>query len=398
MLTSFSELVVLEMAHIYNGPYCGLLFAHLGAEVIKVEPHTGERLRSRAAGDRDPQEFVMLNSNKKSVAVDLKSDAGREAFLALVDRADVLIENYAPGTLERLGVGPESLVERNPRLVVASGKGYGSSGPYAQMSAMDLTIQAMAGVMSTTGFPDGPPVKAGPAFTDFSGGIHLFGAAMAALFHRERTGRGQVVEVSMHDTIYPMLTSALSGLYNHPDRELPERTGNKHSGLAIAPYNVYQAADGWLAIICASDRHWERLAQALGIEHALEDERFATPVTRAQHLEEVDALVTSVTLGLTRAELSEMLGDAGVPFAPVKSLREVDQDPHLLERGMIRHVEHPENGRVPVVGNPLRMGADDGDAPLTAAPKVGQDQADVLSRHLGMSAEDALALLGRGRG
>jgi formyl-CoA transferase len=152
--------------------------------------------------------------------------------------------------MERLELGPARLLEHNPRLIVASGKGYGSTGPYAHMSAMDITVQAMSGSAATTGAPDGPPTKAGPAFVDFSGGVHLFGAIAAALFQRERTGRGQIVEVSMHDTIYPMLASSLGGLHNNPDRELPERTGNRHSGLAIAPYNIYEASDGWLAIIC----------------------------------------------------------------------------------------------------------------------------------------------------
>lgn len=393
MLTSFSDLVVLEMAHIYNGPYCGLIFAHLGAEVIKVEPLTGERLRSRARGDRDPHEFVMLNSNKKSVALDLKSAEGKEIFLRLADRADVLIENYAPGTLDRLGIGPETLLERNPRLVVASGTGYGTHGPYATMPAMDLTVQAMSGAISTTGFPDGPPVKAGPAFTDFSGGIHLFGGAMAALYHREKTGRGQVVEVSMHDTIYPMLTSAVSMLYNYPDSAFPERTGNQHSGLGIAPYNVYRASDGWLAIICASDRHWARLAEALEMHSALDDPRFADPVVRAENMDALDVMITAATSQLTRDEIAGKLSLAGVPFAPVKTLREVDRDPHLIERGMIQYVEHPENGRVPVVGNPLRMSAAGQSPELTPAPKVAADQAEVLGRILSVPAEEAESLL-----
>ncbi|PRA00567.1 CoA transferase [Arthrobacter sp. MYb224] len=391
-MKSFSNLIVLELGHIYNGPYCGLLFAHLGAEVIKVEPLGGERLRTRARGDADPQEFVMLNSNKKSIALDLKSDDGKETFLKLVDRADVLIENYAPNTLERLGLALESLLERNPRLVIASGKGYGSSGPYSKMPAMDLTVQAMSGAIGTTGFADGPPVKTGPAFTDFSGGIHLFGGAMAALFDRTLTGAGQIVEVSMHDTIYPMLTSALSALYNQPGDQLPERTGNQHSGLAIAPYNVYRAADGWLAIICASDHHWTRLAKALGFAEAIEDPRFADPVSRAEHMDEIDALVTGATSKLTRAEISDLLGNAGVPFSPVKTLREVDQDPHLIEREMIRFIDHPENGRVPVVGNPLKMSTQQPGAALSVAPKVGQDQAEVLGRLLGMNEREAEAL------
>ncbi|MBE9372896.1 CoA transferase [Saccharopolyspora sp. HNM0983] len=388
-MSSFQDLLVIELAHIYNGPYCGLMFAHLGADVVKVEPLSGERLRGRARGDADPQEFIMLNSNKKSVALDLKSKEGHEALLGLVDAADVLIENYSPGALERMGLAPEVLLERNPRLIVASGKGYGSSGPYAAMPAMDLTVQAMSGTIATSGLSDGPPVKAGPAFTDLSGGIHLFGAAMAALYERERTGHGRLVEVSMHDTIYPMLTSALSGLYNYPDRDLPERTGNRHSGLAMAPYNVYEAADGWLAIITTADEHWTGLCRALDLEPLLEDPRFATKHLRADHMEDLDAAISAVTATLTRDAIVERLEAHRVPCAPVKGLREVDNDPHLIARGMIRYIDHPNNGRVPTVGNPLRVSPEVGTAPLTHAPTIGQDQAEVLGRILGMSAEAA---------
>lgn len=389
MLTSFQDLFVIELAHIYNGPYCGLMFAHLGAEVVKVEPLTGERLRARSRDDTDPQEFIMLNSNKKSVALNLKSEKGREALLGLVDKADVLIENYSPGALDRMGLGPDVLLERNPRLIVASGSGYGSFGPYAGLPAMDLTVQAMSGTIATSGFADGPPVKAGPAVTDLSGGIHLFGAAMAALYDRERTGRGRHVEVSMHDTMYPMLTSALSALYNYPDQVFPERTGNRHSALSIAPYNVYPAADGWLAIISSSEEHWAGVCRALDLEALLEDARFGDRHLRADNMDALDEAIGEVTATLSRDELTKKLEAERVPCAPVKQLREVDTDPHLIARGMIRHVDHPKNGRVPTVGNPLRVSPDVGIAPITPSPSVGQHQAEVLGKFLGMSAEAA---------
>src|SRR6266508_3697690 len=171
-MPAFDGVRVLELGQIYNGPYCGLLFAQLGADVIKVEPPAGEPLRFRSHDPVESHEFVMLNSNKRSVVLDLKTDAGRQALLDLVETADVLIENFAPGTMERLQLGPERLLAHNPRLVVASGKGYGSTGPYAHMSAMDITVQAMSGAASATGEPDGPPTKGGAAFVDFSGGIH----------------------------------------------------------------------------------------------------------------------------------------------------------------------------------------------------------------------------------
>ena len=315
MTSAFDGVRVLELGQIYNGPYCGLLLAQLGADVIKIEPPGGEQLRFRSGLSTESHEFVMLNSNKRSVVLDLKTDAGRQALLDLVETADVLIENFAPGTMERLLLGPARLLEHNPRLIVASGKGYGSTGPYAHMSAMDITVQAMSGSAATTGEPGGPPTKAGASFVDFSGGIHLFGAISAALFQRERTGRGQIVEVSMHDTIYPMLASSLGGLHNNPDRELPERTGNRHSGMAIAPYNIYETSDGWLAIICISERHWRGVATALGRPELIDDPRFRERADRVANIDAVDEEVSACTRTRTRAELVRDLQAAGVPCA-----------------------------------------------------------------------------------
>jgi crotonobetainyl-CoA:carnitine CoA-transferase CaiB-like acyl-CoA transferase len=377
-MPAFDGVRVLELGQIYNGPYCGLLFAQLGADVIKVEPPGGEPLRFRSHDPVESHEFVMLNSNKRSMVLDLKTDAGRQALLDLVETADVLIENYAPGTMERLQLSPARLLARNPRLVVASGKGYGSTGPYAHMSAMDITVQAMSGGASATGEPDGPPTKSGAAYVDFSGGIHLFAAITAALFQRERTGRGQIVEVSMHDTIYPMLASSLGGLHNNPDRELPERTGNRHSGMAIAPYNIYPASDGWLAIICISERHWRGVATALGRPELIHDTRFRTTKDRVANIDAVDEQVSSVTSTRTRADLVRDLQAAGVPCAPVKSIREVDTDEHLIQRGMIQYVQHPGRGRVPVPGSALRLG-DSPVAPLRPAPPLGQSTEEILA-------------------
>lgn len=382
MSPAFDGVRVLELGHVYNGPYCGLLLAQLGAEVIKVEPPGGEPLRFRSHQPTESHEFVMLNSNKHSVVLDLKTQAGRQALLDLVETADVLIENFAPGTMERLELAPERLLRHNPRLIVASGKGYGSTGPYAHMSAMDITVQAMSGSASATGDPEGPPTKAGAAFVDFSGGIHLFGAVAAALFQRERTGRGQIVEVSMHDTIYPMLASSLGGLHNDPARQLPERTGNRHSGMAVAPYNIYPASDGWLAIICISERHWHGVATALGRAELIDDVRFRTEKDRVTNIDAVDEEVSSVTSTRTRAELVRDLQAAGVPCAPVKSVREVDTDEHLIERGMITYVDHPARGRVPVPGCPLRL-SDSPVGSLRAAPLLGASTADFTAQSAG---------------
>jgi formyl-CoA transferase len=250
------------------------------------------------------------------------------------------------------------------------------------MSAMDITVQAMSGAASATGEPDGPPTKSGAAFVDFSGGIHLFAAITAALFQRERTGRGQIVEVSMHDTIYPMLASSLGGLHNDPTRELPERTGNRHTGMAIAPYNIYPASDGWLAIICISERHWRGVATALGRPELVDDPRFGAAKDRVANIDALDEEISACTRTRTRAELADDLQAAGVPCAPVKSIREVDTDEHLIERGMIRYVEHPARGRVPVAGCPLRLN-DSPAVPLRAAPRLGQSTDEVFAELTG---------------
>lgn len=391
----FQGIRVLDLGQIYNGPYCGLLLALHGAEVIKLEPPGGERLRYRSAEKIESHEFMMLNSNKQSIIVDLKNGEGREVFRELVANVDVVIENLGPGAMAKLGLDPLDLVREFPRLIYASGKGYGSEGPYAHMPAMDITVQAMSGVISTTGFPDGPPVKAGPAFVDFLGGIHLFAGISAALYHRERTGKGQFVEVSMHDTVYPTLASPLGAIYNDPERSLPERTGNLHSGMAICPYNVYRAKDGWLAVISVAERHFEEVVAAIGQPELATDPRFSDRFARVRHMAELDSLIEEWTADRDRTELLQVLGARGVPCAPVLSIREVADDPHLRARGMIREVQHPVKGTVRVPASPIRFGA----APLgevRAAPALAEDTDRVLRDVLHKSSEERSRLRSNG--
>ena len=386
MSTALAGLTVLELGQIYNGPYCGLLFAQLGADVIKLEPLGGERLRFRSTAEVETHEFVMLNSDKRSVTVDIKDPLGREVVLDLVDEVDVVIENFAPGTMARLGLEPEELCRRNPRLVYASGKGYGSTGRYAGMTAMDITVQAMSGVIASTGFADGPPVKAGPAFVDFLGGIHLYAAAVTALLQRSVTGRGQLVEVSMHDTVYPTLASALGGLFNDPAHRAPERTGNRHSGLAVAPYNVYPAADGWLAIISLHERHFAAVMSVIGRPELVDDPRFIDRFARLENIDALDAAITDWTMQHPRWDAVKALGALGVPCAPVLGVAEVAEDPHLIERGMIRTVQHPRLGAVPVPGCPLRLSESPARDPA-AAPTLAAATDDVLTELCGYSAD-----------
>ena len=375
----FEGLVVIDLGQIYNGPYCALMFAHLGADVIKVESPRGELLRYRSDPGVESREFMMLNSSKRSLPLDLKSDDGRSTFLDLVDKADVLIENFSIGVMERLGLGYDTLHERNPRLVYAQGTGYGAEGPHAGLQAMDLTVQAIAGAMSTTGFPDGPPVKTGPAFMDFMAGIHLFGGAVSALYRRERTGEGSFVTASMYDSVVPTLASPLAA--SESGANVPERTGNRHSGLSVAPYNVYPTNDGYIAIFCVSNRHWRRLLACMESEHLLDDVRLATPHTRAKYIDEVDDLVAAWTSTHGKVDVASMLRTEGVPSAPVQTVAEVRHDPHLLANGMMQTVAHPVLGEVAVPGCAIRF---DGPYPVSApAPQLGADTDAILSGLLG---------------
>lgn len=381
---------VVDLGQIYNGPYCGFLLAMAGADVIKVEQPGGESLRRRGVVGGAALPFAMLNSNKRTVTLNLKSERGRDLLKGMVRRADVLLENFAPGALDRLGVGWEVLREINPRLIYAQGSGYGRTGPSRDFLAMDLTVQAMAGVMSITGFPDRPPVKAGPALCDFFGGVHLYSAIATALFERERTGIGRLVEVSMQEAVYASLASNL-GLWYGSGGHAPPRTGNFHGGMAESPYNVYPTRDGHIAIICVGENQWHNLLRAIGRDDLLADPRFANLKQRVAHMAEVDALVTDYTKRFDRHELFEHLMRHRVPCAPVRDIAEVVNDPHMHARGMLQWVEHPELGEVVLPHSPLRF--DESEMlPIRPTGELGRDNVAVFRDELGLSEQEVRQL------
>lgn len=382
--------VVLDLGQIYNGPYCSFLLARAGATVIKIEPPGGENMRRRAVVGGAILPFAMLNSNKRFVTLNLKTPAGRDLLHELVEKADVLVENFAPGVMDRLGAGPQKLMSLNPRLIYGAGSGYGWSGPYRDYPAMDLTVQAMSGVMSTTGQADGPPTKAGPALCDFFGGVHLFGAIVAALFDRERTGQGRFVEVAMLDAVYPALSSSL-GLWFGSDAAAPQRTGNRHSGLAEAPYNVYPTKDGWLALICVTDVHWENLATAMERPDLKEDARLGTLKGRVANMDEVDELVSSWTKRFGKEELFALLMRHRVPCPPVREIGEVTSDAHMHKRGTLQTVEHPDLGAIPLYAGPMRF---EGSEPIEIVPSkaLGADTDEVLTAVLGKTTAEIKVL------
>jgi CoA:oxalate CoA-transferase len=365
-------ITVLDLGQIYQGPYCGFLLAMAGARVIKIEPPLGDQVRSRR-GVSVP--LAMLNSNKEGITLDLKTDEGRDAFLQLVDEADVVLENFLPGVMDRLKLGGKALLQRNPRLVFASASGYGSTGPYKDMLAMDLTIQAMSGIINATGFPGQPPVKAGPSICDFLGGAHLYGAIVTALLDRTRTGAGRICEVAMLDAAYIAITSTIGLHFDNPQAN--PRTGSRHAGLAMAPYNVYPSSDGYVAVICVKEEHWQGVARAMGRADMIDNPLYATHAQRCERMDEVDALVGAWTASLTRDELMEASRIHRFPAAPVRQTAEVVRDPHLHARGMLTDFDHPELGPLVLPNSPLRF---DGLAPmpLRASPALGQDNDRIL--------------------
>ncbi len=388
------SLTVIDLGQIYNGSYATFLMAMAGARVIKIEPRTGEHLRRRASVGGAALPFAMLNSNKLCATLDLKTAHGKQLLHDMVRRADVLLENFAPGTMDRLGIGWDQLREVNPRLVYASGSGYGLSGPYRDYPAMDLTVQAMAGVMSVTGFADRPPVKAGPAICDFFGGVHLYGGVMTALVERSLTGLGRCVEVSMQEAVYASLSSNL-GLFMGHDPVVPMRTGNRHGGLAEAPYNVYATRDGYIAILCVGETHWRSLLDAMQRQELADDPRFSSLAARVAHIDAVDAVVGAFAVQHDKDSLFKLLMRHRVPAAPVRDLDEVIHDQHLLERRAIEWIDHPDLGRVPLPNSPMRY---DGVEPLPIVPsrRLGQDNEAVYCDWLGLPAEDLAALRDQG--
>src|SRR6201996_6319349 len=281
MTTPLAGITVLDFGQIFQGPYATMLMAKAGADVIKIEPPGGEPLRRRViatVGEKTPP-IARLNANKRAVTLNLKSDAGKDLLKKMVARADVLLENFSPGTLDGLGVGYSVLKTVNPRLVYATGTGFGITGPDRDNLAMDFTIQAASGIMSITGEPAGPPMKAGPTLVDFMGGISLYGAVMTALLHRVTTGEGQLVEVAMQEAVYSSLASSYE--YHLKTGKVPPRAGNRQAGLSSAPYNAFRTADGWVAIHVVTEGHWQNLLRAMGREDLLDDPLFATHAPRA---------------------------------------------------------------------------------------------------------------------
>jgi CoA:oxalate CoA-transferase len=371
---------VLDFGQVYQGPYATLLMATAGADVIKIEPPNGEPLRRRAPpGKSTTFPIAMLNSNKRAITLNLKHQRGKELLFRMAEKGDVLLENFAPGVMDRLGVGFEVLHAINPRLIYASGTGYGLSGPDRDNLAMDLTIQAFSGIISVTGEEDRPPLKAGPAVVDFLSGIHLYAATVTALYERSVTGVGRLVEVAMEEAAYPTMTSQLEAYWR--TGETPPRTGNASHNRV--PINVYAAKDGYIAMNLAVEEHWHNLLAAMGREDLRDDARYSSPAARVENRELVDATIEAWSTTLPKMEIFAIAKQRRIPLAPVREVDEVMHDRHMHERGYLDDIEHDELGPITVPTSALRFhGADR--RQTKPSPKLGQHNEEIYGGWLGL--------------
>jgi len=373
---------VVDLGQVYAGPYCTSQLAYLGADVIKIEPpHAGEYLRIPRPGQVS-YAFLMLNANKRSVTLDLKNERAREVLLRLLGTTDVLVENYLEGAMEKLGLGYEQIADRFPRLVYASGRGYGSDSEWSRMGATDYTVQAACGMASVTGYSDRPGVRTPATFIDMGMGIHLATGILAAILSRQQTGRGQRVEVAMHDVCVPAMTRSLAMVF---EGSSCERIANRHHG--IAPSNHYSTQDGEISIFCLTQAHWLELARLMGREDLEHDPRFDSPAQRSLIVDEVDSIVAAWCMGKRRDDLVALLVERGIPCAPVRSVDEVAFDPDVTKRKMLVDVEAPGSGPIKVMGTPIRLSAIDPVLPPRPPPALGEHTEEVLGL-IGISAAE----------
>lgn len=367
--------MVLDTTQIMAGPYCAMLLADMGARVIKVEPPAGDSTRVMAGSQgSDSAAFNAVNRGKLGIVLDLTKDQGRHVFTRLARGADILVENYRPGVMARLGLDYAKLSVENPRLIYASISGYGQTGPWAQKGGFDLIAQGLSGIMSVTGTPGGPPVKAGLPLTDLGAGLFATIGVLGALHHRAQSGRGQHVDTSLVDaglalSVWEVTDYVTTG-------NIPGPIGSAHR--LTAPYQAVQCADGHLTIGAANDRNFAKLTTVLGHPEWAADPRFVTNHLRVQHRTELAALIEEITGTAPVAAWLERLDAAGIPCGPILNYEQALSTPQAIAREMVAEVDHPILGRLKTVGTPIKMS----ETPLNPgrrAPMLGEHTDEVLA-------------------
>jgi formyl-CoA transferase len=383
---------VLDLTQYEAGPSSTQMLAWLGADVIKIEPPTGEPGRTALSDKRgeDAWFFMLLNSCKKGVTLNLKSPRGKAMFEELVKTSDVVVENMAPGVMDRLGLAYAHLRTLNPRLIHASVKGFASGGPYADYKSFEWIAQAMAGAMSMTGSPDGPPTKAIGGLADTGAGLHTAIGILAAIIQRQATGVGQQVEVAQQDAVVNLLRIHLRETY--VSGKPAARQGNRSA--AAAPSNIYRCSPGgpndYVFIHCATQEMWISLTKIVGRPELGKDPRYEDRRDRVQFIDDIDAMITAWTEKRPKHEVLQILAGAGIPCGAILDSSEVLSDPHLRQTGFITDLEHPRRGVYPMPGNPVRLA--DSPTDMVRSPLLGEHNAEVFGKLLGVGEADIEAL------
>ena len=384
MAKALDGIRVLDLTQYEAGPSCTQMLAWLGADVVKIEPPAGEPGRTALSDKRgeDAWFFLLLNSCKKGVTLNLKSPRGRAMFEELVKTADVVVENLGPGSMDRLGLGYEALRRLNPRIIAASVKGFGSGGPYTEYKSFEWIAQAMAGAMSMTGFPDGPPTKAIGGLADTGAGLHTAIGILAAIIQRQATGVGQQLEVAQQDSVVNLLRIHLRESY--ATGKPSPRQGNRSA--SAAPSNLYRCRpfgpNDYVFVHLATVEMWKTLTKIVGRPELGDDPRYADRRDRVEFVDEIDAMIEAWTEKRTKHAALEILAGAGIPCGAVLDSNEVLADKHLRQRGFIVELEHPRRGTYPMPTNPVRLS--DSPTDVVRAPLLGEHNAEIYGKLLGL--------------
>ena len=386
-------LIVLDLTRVLVGPYATMVLADLGADVIKIEmPGTGDDARAYPPHiNGESAYFMSLNRNKRGMTLNLKSEAGKEVFRDLVGKADIVVENFRPGTMTKLGLDYDTLREINPRLIYAAASGFGQTGPYSRRAAYDAIVQAMGGIMSVTGQAGGEPTRVGTSMGDITAGLFTTIGILTAVIHREKSGKGQMVDVAMLDSQVAILENAIAR-YTVTGK-IPEPIGNRHP--SIIPFETFATADGTIMIAAGNNALWRKLCYALEQPDLADDPRFKTNPLRAENYDELRPILAAVIGGRETAVWLEILEEAGVPNGPINNMAQVMADPQVQAREMIVEVDHPVAGKTELPGIPIKLSDTPGSI-RTPAPLLGQHAEEILTGLLGYDQQDIEGLREKG--
>lgn len=380
------NITVLDLTRVLSGPYATMWLADMGADIIKVErPETGDDTRQYGPPfvSGESAYFMSVNRNKKSITLDFKSEEGKDVLWDLIEESDVLIENFRPGTLDKIGFGYDDVSERYPEIIYTSISGFGHTGPDKENPGFDLTIQGLSGIMSITGSEDGPPRKVGVAISDLVTGIYAAMGTSMALYHRETTGDGQHVDVGMFDSMISLL-SYQAGRFFATD-ETPGRIGNLHP--TISPYETFETSDGYMNLALGNQDLFEDFCELIDRTDILEDDRFENNPARVEHRDIIHELIEEETVKKTTDEWLNLLKEAEIPAAPIQDLQEVFEHPQTLARDMLESVRHPETGDINVTGIPIKMSQTEGEID-EPPPRLGEHTREILGEILEYDSDD----------